>query len=157
MGTVTVEFRVEGDPVGKGRPKFTRSGHTYTPEKTRLYEKKVKQAAWAAMAKQKLTPATRRVSVILACYFAVPKSWSKRKTLEAQCGLIIPSRPDIDNLAKSILDGGNEILWTDDSVVWHLAAFKAYCDEEQEPHVRVKVQWDDPNVTNQDHIVPANV
>lgn len=157
MGIVTVEFRVEGNPVGKGRPKFTRNGHTYTPEKTREYEKRVQRAAWVAMANQKLDPTHRRVSMIVACYFEIPKSWTKRKTLEAQCGLIIPSRPDIDNLAKSICDGCNNICYNDDAQIWHLSAFKAYCDEGQEPHVRVKVQWDDPNVTNQDHIVPANV
>jgi len=155
MGLVTIDFRVDGQPVGKGRPKFTRNGHAYTPDKTREYEKKVQQAAWRVMSERTIIPAKRRVSVILACFFEIPKSWSKQKRIEAQCGLHIPSRPDIDNLAKAILDGGNQILWTDDSVVWHLAAFKRYCDEGQEPHVQVKVQWDDPNISNQDHIVPA--
>ena len=30
-----LHFVVEGDPVGKGRPRFTRSGHVFTPQKTR--------------------------------------------------------------------------------------------------------------------------
>ena len=37
-----IEFTVDGEPVGKGRPRFTRSGHAYTPEKTADYEQLVK-------------------------------------------------------------------------------------------------------------------
>ncbi len=38
-----VEFTVPGVPVGKGRPRFMKNGHTYTPQKTRDYENKVVQ------------------------------------------------------------------------------------------------------------------
>lgn len=38
-----VEFTVPGIPVGKGRPRFMKNGHTYTPQKTRDYEGKVVQ------------------------------------------------------------------------------------------------------------------
>ena len=38
-----VEFTVPGIPVGKGRPRFMKNGHTYTPQKTRDYEDKVVQ------------------------------------------------------------------------------------------------------------------
>ena len=45
--TEPVTIVVMGAPVGKGRPRFTRAGHTYTPDKTRSYEQSV---AWAAKA-----------------------------------------------------------------------------------------------------------
>ena len=38
-----VTFTVPGIPVGKGRPRFMKNGHTYTPQKTREYENKVVQ------------------------------------------------------------------------------------------------------------------
>ena len=38
-----IEFTVPGIPVGKGRPRFMKNGHTYTPQKTRDYEDKVVQ------------------------------------------------------------------------------------------------------------------
>lgn len=38
-----IEFTVPGAPVGKGRPRFMKNGHTYTPQKTRDYEGKVVQ------------------------------------------------------------------------------------------------------------------
>lgn len=34
-----IQFAIMGEPQGKGRPRFARSGHTYTPEKTAAYEK----------------------------------------------------------------------------------------------------------------------
>lgn len=34
----TLLFRVNGMPQGKARPRFTRQGRAYTPEKTRDYE-----------------------------------------------------------------------------------------------------------------------
>ena len=41
---MTVCFTVPGKPQGKGRPRFTRSGHTYTPDRTAAYEERVKLA-----------------------------------------------------------------------------------------------------------------
>ena len=39
---MTIKFTVPGVPVGKGRPRFTRGGHAYTPEKTAAFEEKVR-------------------------------------------------------------------------------------------------------------------
>ena len=39
-----ISFRVEGEPIGKGRPRVTARGgkfaHAYTPKKTKDYEDK---------------------------------------------------------------------------------------------------------------------
>ena len=43
-----ITFVVDGTPVPKGRPRFA-LGHVYTPERTREYEAKVRDAAKAAM------------------------------------------------------------------------------------------------------------
>lgn len=145
MTLKTCEFTVWGKPTGKGRPRFTRSGHAYTPQNTRDYESLVKQNAWAAMHKSGLTMTNRRVSVILTFLFDIPKSYSKAKTIECQCGVLIPPRIDIDNLSKSILDGCNEMVYRDDAQVWHLSAFKRYCDVGQEAQTQVKIQWDEPS------------
>lgn len=37
-------FQVPGEPVGKGRPRFTRQGRAYTPAKTAKYENLVSLA-----------------------------------------------------------------------------------------------------------------
>lgn len=151
MGLVQLDFTVSGQPMGKGRPRFSSHGHSYTPSKTREYENRVAAAAWAAMKQAGLEPSPRRMSVIITAYFEVPKSYSKKKRAECEAGIHIPKRPDLDNVAKIICDGANEIAWIDDAQIWHLTAFKRYCDDGQEPHVAVRVQWDDPNMNNQDH------
>lgn len=38
----SVTLKIEGKAVGKGRPRFTKFGHAYTPKKTREYEEHVK-------------------------------------------------------------------------------------------------------------------
>ena len=50
--TFMLTYSVEGNPIGKGRPKFARRGNfvsTYTPTKTRDYETVIKEAAKKAM------------------------------------------------------------------------------------------------------------
>lgn len=145
MAIKTCEFRIMGKPTAKGRPRLSKLGHAYTPASTREYEVKVKQSAWIAMQTSKLQKTDRRVGVIISFLFEIPKSYSKQKRLECETGARIPGKPDIDNLAKTILDGCNDIIYGDDAAVWHLTAFKRYCDVGQEPHTQVKIQWDEPS------------
>jgi Holliday junction resolvase RusA-like endonuclease len=60
-----------------------------------------------------------------------------------ETGNLIPKRPDIDNIAKAIMDACNHTVFVDDAQIWHLSCFKRYCDVGQKPHVHVKVQWDE--------------
>lgn len=138
----SVQFSVPGDPIGKARPRFTKGGRAYTPTKTRAYEEEIRQACWLEMQERELQPTTRRVSVILTAFFAVPKSFSKVRRSDAEAGIIIPPRPDIDNICKAVLDGCNGIAYEDDKQVWHLAAFKRYCEAGVPPGLTAKIQWD---------------
>ena len=56
MELIKVEIEVSGQPRGKGRPRFTRNGHTYTDAKTKEYEKRIHAAAWQKMRELKLKP-----------------------------------------------------------------------------------------------------
>ena len=143
----TCEFIVSGEPEGKGRPRITKTGRAYTPAKTRQYEERIKQAAWAEMTKQRLRPTERRVSMVIIAYFEIPKSYTKAERLKCEAGVRIPTRVDLDNIAKAVLDGCNGIAYTDDRTVWHLTTFKRFCDVGQMPHVHVKIMWDDPDDT----------
>lgn len=143
MSIQTVTIRIDGQPKGKGRPRFTSKGIAYTPKETKEYEKKIQQAAWVQMASQKLDVSNRRCSVIVEAVMEIPKSYSRKKILEAQAGILVPSRPDIDNIIKAALDGCNKIVYLDDSQVWHISGFKKYTDVGQIPHLAIKVQWDE--------------
>ena len=121
-----IQFFVPGKPVGKGRPRFTRNGHTYTPGKTRAYEAAVAWECRKAM-KGKL-PSELPQNVSVEVMVKPPKSWSKTKTKNALGGLIAPGRPDIDNYLKAVLDGCNGVAFLDDSQVVAVYATKRYAE-----------------------------
>jgi len=123
-----LHFHIDGDPVPKGRPKFTSIAgfmRTYTPRKTVDYELTVKAAAKAAMGPTDLleTP----VGVYLYIRLPIPKSHSKKRKDACLSGQEKPiKKPDIDNLAKSILDGMNGVIWKDDAQIVSLHVTKVY-------------------------------
>jgi hypothetical protein len=135
----SLTFEVPGVPVPKGRARSTRSGHHYTPAKTRTYETLV---AWHARKAMKGAKALT-CPIDLEVYFdlPIPKSWGflKRKLADEDC-LKHVTKPDADNLLKSIKDGCNGIVWHDDSQVWRVMAVKSYGTI---PRSTVIVSWSD--------------
>lgn len=132
-----VRFFVPGDPVAKGRPRAvrTRTGvRMHTPEKTERYERLVQHHAMLASVGAFNGP----VRVFLDFGIATPASWSKKRTEAALSGLERPcKRPDVDNLAKSVLDALNGIIYDDDVQVVELTVRKFYAVE---PGVLVQVE-----------------
>ena len=61
--------------------------------------------------------------------FEVPKSYSKKKRIEALEGKIRPTKADIDNYIKSVLDGLNGRAFKDDRYVYAVLAEKEYAEE----------------------------
>jgi len=126
--TFIVTYQVEGNPVGKGRPKFARRGNfvsTYTPTKTRDYEDLIKDAARKAMGSNELleTPVTVAIYITVP----IPQSYSKKRTEACLSGSERPiKKPDIDNVAKCFLDAMNEIVYKDDTQVLTLHITKVY-------------------------------
>lgn len=123
----SVVFTVDGEPVPKARPRFTRYGRTYTPKASAEWERKVKDAAEAALAKVPDFPAEAPVEVRLSFFLAIPDSWPKWKRAAAVRGQVAHmSKPDADNLAKAVLDGMNGVLFKDDAQAVKVAAYKQY-------------------------------
>lgn len=121
--TFDVMFIVAGEPRGKGRPRFTRKGFAYTDTATRDYETLIRCRAAEAMPCQPLdTPMSVRVDI----YKGVPKSWSMARRSRALDGLEIPGKPDLDNVAKAVLDAMNEVVYADDAQVVRLLVTKQY-------------------------------
>lgn len=78
-----MNFTIEGLPKGKGRPRFTRSGHTYTPDTTRKYEALVTARAKEAMIGKRKIEKPNAVRVDILAIFPVPSSWSKKRRTAA--------------------------------------------------------------------------
>lgn len=126
--TFVVNFRVDGEPVGKGRPRFSRQGgfvKTYTPAKTAKWETVVRECAVQAMGMSE--PLDGPLALSVKVWKGIPASWSKKKQKDAELNEIRPiGKPDIDNYVKAIMDAGNGVLWKDDSQIVELHGIKAY-------------------------------
>ena len=136
-----IEFFVPGAPVGKGRPRAARRGTgvvMFTPEKTAGYEALVAAAASNAMRAEAGPLFTGPLEAVLEMRIPIPASWSKAHKAAALAGIGQPtSKPDIDNVAKAILDACNGVVFRDDAQVVMLVATKAFSDE---PGVRVVIR-----------------
>lgn len=131
------EFIILGTPVAKERPRVGRSGKFYTPAKTHNYESLV---GWSYLKlhsskRQKYLKGTP-VEMEIEFYFKVPESFSKKKKDEALSKKIFPTRKDIDNIEKCILDGLNNVAYDDDSQVVKVKKVKYYGAED---YVRVRI------------------
>lgn len=96
-------FVVPGTPIPKGRPRVVhRPGQptvTITPKRTKQYEAHAKAYAWQGRQRARgRWPLDARYRVEIRIYRA-------------------DAVGDCDNIAKSLLDACNGILWTDDSQV----------------------------------------
>lgn len=102
-------FDVVGKPVPKGRPRVVRSRSrrgkartvTFTPERTVTWEGVVRSAATDAVNAARWPVLTGRIGVTLRF-----------------CGA--RANADVDNIAKSMLDAMNGVVWLDDCQVREL-------------------------------------
>lgn len=117
------KMTIPGAPVAKGRPRFTRSGHTYTPDKTRNYEALVRSCFDTQCGEQ--FSADTPVFVLICAYFPIPQSYPKYRRL-ALDGAFHLKKPDSDNVAKSILDALNGHAYPDDAAVQLAGVYKIY-------------------------------
>lgn len=123
---------INGEPVGKGRPRFY-NGHAVTPKKTKDYEESVRELFTYSRLKKIEGP----VSVEVLAYYAIPKSATKGKKEAMRSGKEKPTiKPDIDNVVKVICDALNGYAYEDDKQIVQLSAIKGYADE---PKVIVQV------------------
>lgn len=120
---------VNGEPQGKGRPRFARRGiytTTYTPEKTILYENEIKAAYLLKYGNEGFFNG-EPLSVRIDAFCGVPKSASKAKRAAMLNGEIKPTKkPDVDNIAKVVLDALNGYAYKDDTQVAELVMRKHY-------------------------------
>jgi len=129
--TFVVNFSIEGQPVGKQRPRFRRFGNfvqTYTDAKTKSYETLVKEAATKAMGSS--PPLEGPVKLDLIIRLPVPKSYPKKRSEGCLNGSEWPTKkPDWDNVAKSVADAMNDIVFLDDTQIVIARVVKIYSAE----------------------------
>lgn len=109
-------FFVPGQPRPKGRPRFTRSGRTYTPKTTLAAQKEVAQAYQANRG-----PWFGEVPVSVEIRFH--RRGQEVTITELDVGERTFKRGDIDNMAKLTLDALNSVAFADDRQVVELRLF----------------------------------
>ena len=141
MKDLSVWFNLPGRPQGKERHRTTKEGHTYTPTKTKEYENRVKGAYWMALHAMGVTLndriKTADIELEIEAVYPVAASESKTKQALKIAGHVKPrSKPDLDNVAKIVMDGLNDFAYKDDAQVTRLVAVKRFGTE---PGVYVRV------------------
>lgn len=133
---MTLTFTVIGQPRGKGRPKFFRRGNhvgTYTDDKTASYENLVAICARA----ERMGEPPIEGPVRLTATFTLRRPKTGKRTHPSV-------KPDLDNLAKTVLDGCNQAgVWRDDAQVVELLVAKRY----GEPQAAIEITTLEPEPT----------
>lgn len=128
---IQVQYSVPGEPRGKGRPRFAKRGNfvkTYTDAKTASYEDQIRFYALKAMGDSKVIEGAVRVFVSIR--MAVPKSYSAKRREACLNGSDKPlKKPDWDNVAKSICDAMNGIIYVDDTQIVEAHITKQYAHQ----------------------------
>lgn len=125
-------------PSGQQRPRFTRIGKFHKAYKSSKQKAEENKITYFLYQHKPATPLTDALHVTIDAYMPIPSSWPKWKKIAAQNNEIRPTKkPDIDNLAKQVLDCMNGIFWQDDRQIVGLMVRKYYS---QEPRWEIKVQ-----------------
>ena len=125
---VILELTIPGIPVAKGRVRVTRKGVAYTPKKTATTESYIR--LMASRAYQEPAPSTKPITIYILGFFPPEKNLSKAKAWDKVKNLLpVTKRPDLDNIAKLIMDSLNKIVWEDDSQVYSMILSKRYNSE----------------------------
>jgi Holliday junction resolvase RusA-like endonuclease len=133
---VIVTLLIPGKPTGKGRPRFS-NGRTYTDPKTATAELRV-QAAWQDAGMPRLPDGPVCATIALAV--SRPKSHFRTNGLlstKGEAATRPTSRPDLDNVAKLVLDALNGRAYGDDAQVYDLHAFRYWASPGEGDHTHV--------------------
>lgn len=153
---------LEGDVVGKGRPRFSNHGgfvRVYTDAKTAEHEELIQVEVLRLIGGQALIDRTRQIKrasfiqaykdfggepifkgpvrVEMEIRHPIRASWTKAKKASALAGHIAPTiKSDIDNILKIWFDAFNDCMWKDDTQVVEVHAAKSFSED---PSVLVRV------------------
>jgi Holliday junction resolvase RusA-like endonuclease len=133
---MNIRFVIPGEPKGKARPRvFTNNQgrrQAITPKETLSYENLVKWVYQNTYGARKLEG---ELEARIVAMYSIPKSMTKKNRQLIEEGKLHPTKkPDLDNVAKIVLDSLNGIAYSDDSQIVKLNIEKHYSEN---PRVEV--------------------
>ena len=124
---MAITFSVPGDPVPQPRARVsTRGGfaRAYVPSTHPVHDYRTQLAVAARLAG--LTPTGEPLSVVIDAVFERPKSHRNKSGVKRTAPKL--PRPDVDNVAKAVLDSLQDVMG-DDTMVARLVVEKSYGEE----------------------------
>ena len=126
-----IKLVIYGEPIAQGRPRFTTVNgfaRAYDPAKSRNFKQWVRLCAIQEVKKLDGFKPFEKACVVDVTFFRhIPSSWSKKKRMEADGGIIRPiTRPDCGNYEKGFYDALTGIIWVDDSIITDKHVRKRY-------------------------------
>ena len=121
---MAITFTVPGNPVPQPRPRVsTRGGfaRAYVPSKHPVHDYRTQLAVAARLAG--LTPTGEPLDVVIDAVWERPKSHLLKKGVKATAPKL--PRPDVDNVAKAVLDSLQDVMG-DDTMVARLVVEKSW-------------------------------
>ena len=124
-------WEIPGKAKPKERPRFVleRGKSPYTADATKSYERVVGEYTRKALVESRTPwPINIALTLCVVFYIVPAKNMSKSNRALAFDGVTTP-HPDLDNLAKAVLDGMNGVLYIDDKQVNFLMLCKLFARE----------------------------
>jgi len=124
---MSITFSVPGEPVPQPRPRVsTRGGfaRAYVPAKHPVHA--YRQSLAVAARDAGLSDTGEPLNVVIDAVFERPKSHMNKSGVKADAPRL--PRPDVDNLAKAVLDALQDVMG-DDTNVARLVVEKSYGQE----------------------------
>ncbi len=124
---MAVTFTIAGEPVPQPRPRVSTAGgfaRAYVPKEhpVHAYRKAIAEAADEAG----LVAQDEPLNVVIDAVFERPKSHSNKAGVKPTAPRL--PRPDVDNIAKAVLDALQDVMG-DDTLVARLVVEKSYGTE----------------------------
>ena len=108
-------------PMASPRPRFRNAGkfvQTYMPTNYTKHKEYLRNQMTALGIEGP-------IKVSIEFYFPMLKSWSKKKQAASVLTYKV-TKPDIDNLLKTLMDAANNHVWKDDNQIVEVHSFKKY-------------------------------
>lgn len=139
-----LEITIPGEPVSQPRARAAIvGGHArmYSPKGgSSDYKATIRLAAAAAF-----TDAPLKCPMLVDCEFVFRRPKGHFRTgrhaaeLKPTAPLRHTTKPDIENVAKAVLDALSGVVWHDDRQVSHLTLQKWYVNDDEQPHTKIMI------------------
>lgn len=122
-------FWFDGSVVPMQRPRATKSGHVYVPNKTKECEALIRDAYLKQYASDEPLDGAIKIEINIFRHMTKAIAKSKSKIASVQCHYLLPvTKPDLSNMIKTVEDALNGCAYKDDAQITDIVAHKRYCN-----------------------------